>query len=217
MSQNDEGLNNERKWSASDFVAAYDREMKERKSFDKTHVRQTYLIRRDLSKRLNDLCKDRPGFKTKFINFAIEKCLEEINHSKQKPELSVVETPAARELTMAEVETLIAAELDNTTLNDVQKQQIRQVVLKDLFKPGSDKTALFNGTRYVSVETGRGKSFKDPEKCVISLIRYRTAMGQNVKSEEETPNPGADLGTVEETNSAKHVPQLGDAGIDEAE
>jgi hypothetical protein len=217
MSQNDEGLNNEHKWSASDFVAAYDREMKERKSFDKTHVRQTYLIRRDLSKRLNDLCKDRPGFKTKFINFAIEKCLEEISRSKEKPEMLVVQSPAARELTKAEVETLIAAELDNTTLDGVQKQKIREVVLKDLFKPGFDKTALYNGKRYKSVEPGRGKSFTDPEKCVISLIRYRTDMGQKVNNEEEAPNSGADSGAVEETNSAKHVPQLRDAGIDEAE
>lgn len=43
-----------------------------------THKRSTFNVRRDLLKRLHKLSKGKHGFKTQFINYAIESTLDEI-------------------------------------------------------------------------------------------------------------------------------------------
>jgi hypothetical protein len=55
------------------------------KKVEETHKRSTFLVRRDLLKRLDKLASGRHGFKTEFINYAIEKALVEIEKEfKQK-------------------------------------------------------------------------------------------------------------------------------------
>jgi hypothetical protein len=179
----------ERDWSISNFLADYDRIRKNRKSFDKTHVRQTYLIRTDLKHKVDDLCKNRPGFKTKFINFAIEKCLWELETAKHPADIDkVTGKVVARELSREEVEELIANALKNRELDESTKNTIRERVMTDLFKEESQtSTTLFNkdlrGNQYQSpTEKGRGlKRFKTPEKCVQSLIEYWVKMSLGVK------------------------------------
>lgn len=47
---------------------------------EETHKRRTYMVRNDLAEQINEMAKERgSGFKTRFINFAIEKLLQEMN------------------------------------------------------------------------------------------------------------------------------------------
>lgn len=49
-----------------------------KKTVEETHTRSTFLFRNDLSDRLSDLAQERDrGFKTMFINMAIEALLDE--------------------------------------------------------------------------------------------------------------------------------------------
>jgi hypothetical protein len=50
-----------------------------RERVEDTHTRATFLFRNDLSEKLNDLSKDKRGFKTLFINQAIELLLDNLN------------------------------------------------------------------------------------------------------------------------------------------
>jgi len=51
----------------------------ERKTVEETHTRQTYLIRNDLLKRLNRAARrKRKGYKTRFVNLAIERLLDDL-------------------------------------------------------------------------------------------------------------------------------------------
>ncbi|WMX58969.1 hypothetical protein [Peribacillus sp. R9-11] len=45
---------------------------------EETHTRSTFLFRNDLSKRLDELAKGKRGFKTMFLNEAIESLLDEL-------------------------------------------------------------------------------------------------------------------------------------------
>lgn len=45
---------------------------------EETHVRSTFLLRRDLDKRLTKLARGKRGFKTLFLNKAIESLLDEL-------------------------------------------------------------------------------------------------------------------------------------------
>ena len=47
-------------------------EKENRLTVEETHIRTTFLFRRDLAKRFNKLSKNKRGFKTQFINDAIK-------------------------------------------------------------------------------------------------------------------------------------------------
>jgi hypothetical protein len=54
-------------------------EKQKKKTVEETHIRRTYLIDRELDKKLNALAKKRPkGFKTHIVNKAIEIVLKEL-------------------------------------------------------------------------------------------------------------------------------------------
>jgi hypothetical protein len=53
-----------------DLLSMYDEKIKKEKVED-THIRTTFLFRKDLSKRLEKLAKNKRGFKTLFMNKAI--------------------------------------------------------------------------------------------------------------------------------------------------
>lgn len=57
-------------------------EKSSRPTVEDTHVRSTFLFRKDLSKRLDKLAKNKRGFKTMFINEAIEALLNEYENNK---------------------------------------------------------------------------------------------------------------------------------------
>lgn len=49
-----------------------------RPTVEDTHIRTTFLFRKDLAKRLDKLTRNKRGYKTQFINEAIEALLNEI-------------------------------------------------------------------------------------------------------------------------------------------
>src|SRR5699024_578095 len=55
--------------------------IKKKKKVEYTHTRNTFLIRNDLLKRLNNLSKHRRGFKTEFINYVVEQGLDDLENS----------------------------------------------------------------------------------------------------------------------------------------
>jgi hypothetical protein len=67
--------------SQQNFIAMFDEQRKQKKTVEETHTRQTYLIRNDLIDRLESIAynKDR-GFKTAFLNHAIERLLNEVDN-----------------------------------------------------------------------------------------------------------------------------------------
>src|SRR5699024_11762983 len=54
--------------------------VKKKERVEDTHTRNTYLIRNDLMKRLNNYSKHRRGFKTEFINYVVEQGLDELEN-----------------------------------------------------------------------------------------------------------------------------------------
>lgn len=60
-----------------DLLSMYEEKTKKVKVED-THIRTTFLFRKDLSKRLEKLAKNKRGFKTLFMNKAIEALLDEL-------------------------------------------------------------------------------------------------------------------------------------------
>lgn len=60
-----------------DLLSMYEKKTKKEKVED-THMRTTFLFRKDLSKRLDKLSKNKRGFKTMFLNKAIETLLDEM-------------------------------------------------------------------------------------------------------------------------------------------
>ena len=52
-------------------------EKSNKKTVEDTHTRTTFLFRNDLAKRLDKLAKNKRGFKTMFLNEAIESLLNE--------------------------------------------------------------------------------------------------------------------------------------------
>lgn len=60
-----------------DLLSLYEEKTKKEKVED-THIRTTFLFRKDLSKRLEKLAKNKRGFKTLFMNKAIEALLDEL-------------------------------------------------------------------------------------------------------------------------------------------
>lgn len=60
-----------------DLLSMYDEKAKKERVED-THIRATFLFRKDLSKRLDKLAKNKRGFKTLFMNKAIEALLDEL-------------------------------------------------------------------------------------------------------------------------------------------
>jgi len=61
------------------------RAQKERKTFEELHTRTSFFVRNELRKELDRVARREPhGFKTKFINYAIEKALREYAEVKNK-------------------------------------------------------------------------------------------------------------------------------------
>ena len=61
------------------------RAQKERKTFEELHTRTSFFVRNELRKELDRVARREPhGFKTKFINYAIEKALQEYAEVKNK-------------------------------------------------------------------------------------------------------------------------------------
>lgn len=61
------------------------RAQKERKTFEELHTRTSFFVRNELRKELDRVARREPhGFKTKFINYAIEKALREYTEVKNK-------------------------------------------------------------------------------------------------------------------------------------
>ncbi|RDU34707.1 hypothetical protein DRW41_22035 [Neobacillus piezotolerans] len=60
-----------------DLLSMYEEKTK-KETMEDTHVRTTFLFRKDLSKRLDKLAKNKRGFKTMFLNKAIEALLDEL-------------------------------------------------------------------------------------------------------------------------------------------
>ena len=48
-----------------------------------THTRSTFLVKKELLKRLNKLAQNKHGFKTDFINYAIEQALFDLEEGRQ--------------------------------------------------------------------------------------------------------------------------------------
>jgi len=59
------------------IMDAYDEKSK-KKTVEETHTRSTFLFRNDLQARLDKLAKGKRGFKTMFLNQAIEALLDEM-------------------------------------------------------------------------------------------------------------------------------------------
>jgi hypothetical protein len=53
-------------------------EKSKKETVEDTHIRTTFLFRKDLAKRLDKLAKNKRGFKTMFMNKAIEALLDEL-------------------------------------------------------------------------------------------------------------------------------------------
>lgn len=60
-----------------DLLSMYE-EKKKKETVEDTHTRTTFLFRKDLAKRLDRLSKNKRGFKTMFMNKAIEALLDEM-------------------------------------------------------------------------------------------------------------------------------------------
>lgn len=61
----------------NDLLNMY-QEKSKKETMEDTHVRTTFLFRKDLAKRLDKLAKNKRGFKTMFMNKAIEALLDEM-------------------------------------------------------------------------------------------------------------------------------------------
>lgn len=61
----------------NNIMSVYDEKSK-RKTVEETHTRTTFLFDNELKKRLDKLAKNKRGFKTHFINSAIEALLDEM-------------------------------------------------------------------------------------------------------------------------------------------
>lgn len=57
------------------FVKKYEKKYK-KPTVNDTHTRTTFLLRNDLAERLNTLSEGKRGFKTEFMNAAIEQMLD---------------------------------------------------------------------------------------------------------------------------------------------
>lgn len=60
-----------------DLLSMYEEKSK-KETVEDTHIRTTFLFRKDIAKRLDRLSKNKRGFKTMFINKAIEALLDEM-------------------------------------------------------------------------------------------------------------------------------------------
>lgn len=60
-----------------DLLSMYEEKTK-KETVEDTHIRTTFLFRKDIAKRLDRLSKNKRGFKTMFINKAIEALLDEM-------------------------------------------------------------------------------------------------------------------------------------------
>ncbi|WP_078598512.1 hypothetical protein [Evansella clarkii] len=59
------------------FMSKYDEKSK-KKTVEETHARATFLFRKDLQERLDKLAEGKRGFKTMFLNQAVEALLDEL-------------------------------------------------------------------------------------------------------------------------------------------
>lgn len=59
----------------------------ETKKVEDTHKRTTFLVRRDLLEQLNELAKGKHGYKTEFINYAIELGILELKKAQENKNL----------------------------------------------------------------------------------------------------------------------------------
>ena len=68
----------EEKENAYEFYQKVIQEKKKKKTVEDTHQRATFLIDKELLKRLDKISKKERGLKTRLVNYAIEKMLDEI-------------------------------------------------------------------------------------------------------------------------------------------
>jgi len=73
---NDEGSTKTIEQVKLELQGMYEEKTK-KQTIDDTHQRATFLFRKDLAKRLDKLSKNKRGFKTMFLNKAIETLLDE--------------------------------------------------------------------------------------------------------------------------------------------
>lgn len=67
--------------SSAEILKKEVRKAQSRPTMEDTHVRSTFLFRRDLQERLDRIAKTQPrGFKTKFLNIAIEELLDQLEN-----------------------------------------------------------------------------------------------------------------------------------------
>jgi hypothetical protein len=201
------------------FVSEYDRLKKERQSFEREYKRQTYLIRRELVNKVDDLCKKRPGFKTKFINYALERCLTELE---DRPELDIDETHPSTisitqtgELLREGVEMLLEQTLRNSGLDTPTQNSVQCKVMTQLFEKHPAETRLRNGERFQSpaVKIGRGfRCYKTATECVEKLIEFWVSKAKkNDSALMSQPPIGADTKSIKdaaaegETNEAPSI------------
>lgn len=72
---------NKKKHNEENFLSVY-AEQSRKPRVEDTHTRDTYLIRNDLLERFNNLAAgQKRGFKTRFINYVLEKELDKIEKS----------------------------------------------------------------------------------------------------------------------------------------
>ena len=65
--------------SSAEILKKEVRKAQSRPTMEDTHVRSTFLFRRDLQERLDRIAETQPrGFKTKFLNIAIEELLDQL-------------------------------------------------------------------------------------------------------------------------------------------
>ena len=162
--------------SARALIEQFDETKRKGSSFEKQHVRQTFWVRRDLAKRVDDLCKTRKGFKTQFVNYALERCLEEVMRDETRADRedeTVAEPPvpskvgACKELTRQEVEQIL--DMKNAD------EACRAKAWEWFFPDQRDQTKLWNSDRntfsHKSIIIGHGpRNFKSAQGCIEYFI-----------------------------------------------
>lgn len=162
--------------TARALVEKFDEEKRKRNFFEKNHVRQTFWVRRELAKKLDDVCKTRTGFKTQFVNYAFERCLSELTRVDTSGDVSdekgvqvimSIDMEESKELTRHQVEKILCEKNADETC--------RAKVLELFFPNESEQTKLWRPEKNVfshpSVQAGNGlRKFHSAEACVVYFI-----------------------------------------------
>ncbi|KYP82007.1 hypothetical protein [Ferroacidibacillus organovorans] len=163
--------------SARALVEQFDETKRKGSSFEKQHVRQTFWVRRDLAKRVDELCKTRKGFKTQFVNYALERCLEEVMRDETRAD-RVNETVAepmmpskdgvSKELTRQEVEQILYKKNAD--------EACRAKAWEWFFPDQRDQTKLWNSEKntfsHENIKIGNGlRKFQSAQGCIEYFIK----------------------------------------------